>query len=211
MYLLRSPVESMILVMITTEKNRIAVELDKNSYALTSYKKLGLPFSPTLVGQLCTAAAEGAFSAAALDLTKHIEKSGMVMVQEEKTLALGRQLVRPVVELLFAESPRAVENWNLYAMNRYDTPGASLGSHQDSVGSTVLVVTASGVRDFNVHERPSFEGEQTPIASTIRVMPGDIMILDAQADPAHSVACLEAPSVSAVLDVPDMLRPVYRS
>lgn len=198
-----------MLLMIATEKFRIAEELDTVGYALTTYERLGLPFDSVLVGRLCTAAVEGTFSAAAADLTKHIEKSSMAMVQEEDALVLGRQLVRPVVEMLFAETPSAIAKWNLYAMNRYDAPGASLGSHQDSVGSTVLVITASGVRDFNIHERPSFEGQQTPITNSIRVVPGDIMILDAQADPAHSVACVEAPSVSAVLDVPDMLRPDY--
>jgi hypothetical protein len=208
-YLRRCPLISIILLMIRTETSRIAEELDTKGYTLTSYDKLGLPFDPSLVGKLCTAAAGGTFSAAAADLTKHIEKSGMAMVQDESALVLGRQLVRPVVESLFADSPKALAGWNLYAMNRYDAPGASLGSHQDSVGSTVLVVTASGKRDFNIHERPSFNGEQTPITETIQVVPGDIMILDAQADPAHSVACVEAPSVSAVLDVPDMLRPVH--
>lgn len=189
------------------EISRITHDLDTNGYALTSYDQLGLPFDPSLVGRLCAAAAEGTFSQAAADLTKHIEKSNMAMVQDERALVLGRELVRPVVETLFTESDKARQNWNLYAMNRYDKPGASLGSHQDSVGSTVLVVTASGVRDFNIHERPEYEGQQTPIKETYRVEPGSIMILDAQADPAHSVGCVEGPSVSAVLDVPDMLRP----
>lgn len=189
------------------ELSRITQELGDRGYTLTSYERLGLPFDPKLVGELCTAAAAGTFSPSAADLTKHIEKSGMVMVQDETALDLGRRLVRPVVEAIFHESPHALSNWSLYAMNRYDAPAASLGSHQDSVGSTVLVVTASGVRDFNIHERPEFVGQETPIKETIRVEPGSIMILDAQADPAHSVTCVEGPSVSAVLDVPDLLRP----
>lgn len=189
------------------ELTRITQELDDKGYTLTSYEKLGLPFDPKLVGELCTAAAAGTFSPAAADLTKHIEKSNMAMVQDEAALELGRRLVRPVVEAIFHESPQALDGWSLYAMNRYDAPAASLGSHQDSVGATVLVVTASGTRDFNIHERPESVGQQTPIKETIRVEPGSIMILDAQADPAHSVTCVEGPSVSAVLDVPDLLRP----
>lgn len=191
---------------MSTELTRITRELDTNGYSLTSYEQLGLPFDPKLVGELCAAAAAGTFSPAAADLTKHIEKSDMAMVQDEAALELGRRLVRPVVEAIFHESPQALSKWSLYAMNRYDSPAASLGSHQDSVGSTVLVVTASGARDFNIHERPESVGQQTPIKETIRVEPGSIMILDAQADPAHSVTCVEGPSVSAVLDVPDLLR-----
>lgn len=189
-----------------TELTRITQELDGKGYTLTSYERLGLPFDSKLVGELCTAAAMGTFSPAAADLTKHIEKSNMAMVQDEAALELGRRLVRPVVETIFHGNTHALDKWSLYAMNRYDAPAASLGSHQDSVGSTVLVVTASGVRDFNIHERPEFVGQETPIKETIRVEPGSIMILDAQADPAHSVTCVEGPSVSAVLDVPDLLR-----
>ena len=51
------------------ELTRITQELDDKGYTLTSYEKLGLPFDPKLVGELCTAAAAGTFSPDAADLT----------------------------------------------------------------------------------------------------------------------------------------------
>jgi hypothetical protein len=197
----------MMLLMINNELQRVTHELDTNGYSLTSYDQLGLEFNADLVGRLCTAAAEGTFSASAADLTKHIEKQNMAMVQDENALKLGRLLVAPVVETLFQTSPRARANWNLYAMNRYDAGGAMLGAHQDSVGATVMVVTASGVRDFNVYRKEPEHGVFKEIEQSFRLEPGSVMILDAQVDPGHAVACIEGPSVSAVLDVPDMLRP----
>jgi hypothetical protein len=193
--------------MIKNELQRITDELDTKGYTQTSYDRLELEFDSNLIGRLCMAAAKGTFSESAADLTKHIKKQNMVMVQDEEALQLGRLLVAPVVNTLFYESSRARRDWNLYAMNRYDGPGASLGAHQDSVGSTVLVVTASGVRNFDVYKREPEYGVFKEVEESFRLEPGSVMILDAQADPGHAVACIEGPSVSAVLDVPDLLRP----
>jgi hypothetical protein len=189
------------------EVTRIIRELDTEGYTQVSYEDLGLLLDPKLVGELCTAAAAGTFSPSAADLTKDVETTNMIIAQDEVALELGRRLVRPVVETIFRESPQALSNWSIYGVNRYDAPAATLGCHQDSAGATVLVVSASGVRNFNIHERPEFKGQQTPIKQTIHVEPGTIMILDAQADPAHSATCVEGPSVSVVVDVPDVLRP----
>lgn len=81
------------------------------------------------------------------------------MLQDEEVLAMGRLVVAPVVENLFAHSPRALTNWNLYAHNRYEKVG-SLGAHQDSVLSTVLAATLTGERLFKVHRIIDSAAEQ---------------------------------------------------
>lgn len=195
----------MMLVM-SAEVDRITEELDANGYAFTSYDELDLPFDRDLVGRLCLASANGAFSPQAAELTKHINKAHMTIIQEDWALTMGREIVRPVVDSLFVDSPRARANWNLYAVNHYSRPDATLGTHQDSVGATVLVVSMSGARDFHFYDRPEHEGQELTLRESRLVTPGEVVVIDAQADPFHSVVCVEAPSVSAVLDIPDMLR-----
>lgn len=187
------------------ELQRITFELDTSGYSLTSYDQLGLEFDTDLAVRLCDVAAEGDFSSTAADLTKHIGKKLMTMVQDERALSFGRELVSPVVDTLFAGSPRARRDWQVYAMNHYET-GGELGVHRDSVGSTVVVVTASGVRNFDVYKQES-EGSPNEIEHSFLLRAGSVMIIDGQIDPSHSVSCIEGPSVSAVLDVPDLLRP----
>ncbi len=184
---------------------RITNELSTTGYVLTTYEDLGLEFNRGFATQLADIVETGTFSTAAAELTKHIEKQKMMMVQDEKALALGRLMVRPVVEALFENSPRALSRWELYAMNRYEV-GGSLGGHQDSVGSTVLVATMSGKRLFNIYETPEQNHEAAKIIDSYILSPGSVMILDGRADPCHAVSCIDGPSVSAVFDVPDLLR-----
>ena len=91
-------------------------------------------------------------------------------------------------------------------MNRYEA-GGELGAHQDSVEKTVLVVTASGARNFDVYKRGETEGSFSTVEQSFLLGVGSVMILDGQADPGHAIQCVEGPSVSAVLDVPALLRP----
>lgn len=193
--------------MIKAEQQRVTNELATAGYSLTSYAELGLTFDAELAAELCDVAAQGTFSPSAAELTAHIEKNNMTIVQEERALALGRQVVTPLVDGLFAGSPRALENWNLYGINHYNEAGAGLGAHQDSVGSTVLIASISGLRKFCVYRKePEYETFRE-IESTFTLSPGSVVILDGYADPGHFVECLEGPSVSAVFDVPDLLRP----
>lgn len=183
---------------------RLAEALASEGWAYTTYEELGLDFDLALAGAVCEASDRGGFSADAAELTKHIEKQAMRMVQEEDALALGTQLVKPVVSRLFQDSARARAQSHLYALNRYET-GGFLGHHQDSVGSTVLVVTVSGAREFRV--RPGGETASADQAEVKFLLePGSVMILDGQVDPSHAVVCVRGPSVSAVYDVPDLLR-----
>lgn len=190
--------------MSKNEIYRVTQELDERGYSLTSYDQLDLPFDTELTDILCEAAARGSFSPSAADLTKHIEKQNMIMAQDDEVLRLGRLLVSPVVERFFGDNPHALGAWSLYAMNRYEE-GGKLGSHQDSVGSTVFVATVSGVRKFDVYRRISVDSEV--LDESFVLSPGSIMILDGEIDPSHAVECLEGPSVTAVFDVPELLRP----
>jgi hypothetical protein len=193
--------------MSTSETLRIATELDTVGYSLTTYADLGLPFDETLAEKITLASAGAEFSPAAADLTKHIEKQHMTMVQEEEVLSMGRLIVAPVVDALFVGSPSALSNWNLYALNRYESVGA-LGAHQDSVGSTVFVATLAGEREFYIHRIIDGPAQKYgEVIDSFTLSPGSIVVLDGHIDPAHSVACLQSPSVSAVFDVPDLLRP----
>jgi len=192
----------MIRLMIKNELHRVSTELDTNGYSLTSFDQLGLKFDPDLAAELCATVEKFGSGQAALELTKHIEKKDMTIVQDEQALALGRLMVKPAVDALFAETPRALNNWALYGVNRYETGGA-FGAHQDSTGATVLIVTASGVRNFDVYKK----GQDGEVERSFLLKAGSVMILDGQMDPSHAVSCIEGPSVSAVLDVPDLLRP----
>ncbi|MEK7599877.1 MAG: hypothetical protein AAB462_02490 [Patescibacteria group bacterium] len=186
------------------EIERIGSELSDLGYSLTSFDQLGLPFDHGLAEELSMAAARGIFSPDAAKLTEHIEKNNMTMVQDEVCLELGRQMVQPVVEAVFVDNPEATQTWGLYAMNRYET-GGELGVHQDSVEKTVLVVTISGQRELDVYAKGQTEDDAGDAEQTLLLNPGSVMILDAEADPAHAVRCTEGPSVSAVLDVPALV------
>jgi hypothetical protein len=188
------------------ELQRLAEELTEAGYALTSYADIGLELDVVLAQQLSETALKGIFSPDAAKLTERIEKQKMTMVQDELSIKLGRQMVAPIVEALFVSNKEAVEGWDLYAMNCYQE-GGGLGVHQDSVEKTVLVVTASGARRFDVYNRNEKEeaGFTQPERSFLLNV-GSIMILDAEADPGHSIECIEGPSVSAVLDIPALIR-----
>lgn len=186
------------------EISRLGYELADLGYSLTSYGQLGLEFDHDLATRLSGAAAQGLFSPDAAKLTEHIQKNDMTMVQDEVCLGLGRQMVRPVVETVFADNPAATQGWNIYAMNRYET-GGELGIHQDSVGKTVLVVTISGQRELDVFAKGQTENDASDAEKTFLLTPGSVMILDGEADPAHAVRCSQGPSVSAVIDVPALV------
>lgn len=186
------------------ELHRIASELGTIGYSVTSFDRLAVPFDEDLAADLSEATMLKGSGVRALELTKHVEKQRMTIVQDEHCLALGRRFVNPVVDALFAESKRARASWTIYGVNRYET-GGSFGWHKDSVGATVLIVTASGLRDLSVFKdggREGIEGHE----QTFELGAGSVMVMDGQLDPGHAVSCRVGPSVSAVLDVPDLLR-----
>lgn len=191
--------------MSSHEIERVGYELGTVGYSLTSYEELGLPFDTLLAAQLCIATTLSDISPEAMEVTKHFEKTKMKIVQSERALLLGRQLITPVVERLFVNSEGARNGWSLFGLNYYERDG-DFGAHRDSVDATVLVVTASGTREFNVYKKETEPEKFIEIEKSFTLVPGSIMILDAIADPGHSVYCKEGPSVAAVFDVPDILR-----
>lgn len=186
---------------IDAELQRIAADLEERGWAHTTFNALGLTVDTDAVARIESACKNKPSGAEALKLTEHVSKARMTLVQDEGCIADGRAFVSPAVDLLFRDSARARATWTLYALNCYED-GGHFGEHQDSTGSTVLIVSLTGRRELIVGGCPG--------AQVVEMAPGSITILDAEHDPVHAVRCIEGPSISAVLDVPDMLRPSYR-
>jgi len=186
---------------IDAELARITTDLEQRGWAQTTFDALGLEIDAAAVERLAKACEGKPSGTEALKLTEHVDKERMTIVQDEECLADGRDFARPAVDSLFQDSPRARATWSLYGLNRYET-GGHFGEHQDSTGSTVLIVSITGRRELTVGEGAA--------AQRVGMTPGTITLLDAQHDPVHAVRCTEGPSISAVLDVPDMLRTSYR-
>lgn len=186
---------------VEAELQRINVEPEERGFAQTTFDGLGLEFDRDAAGRISSACEGRSSGEEALKLTEHVAKDGMIIVQDEACLREGQVLVRPAVDVLFHDSPSARATWSLYGINRYET-GGLFGEHQDSTGATVLIVSITGHRELTVGV-----GSE---ARRVAMAPGDITLLDAQHDPVHAVRCTEGPSISAVLDVPDVLRSSYR-
>jgi len=186
---------------VERELQRIAVELEEHGFAQTTFDRLGLDFDHEAAGRISSTCENKSSGEEALKLTEHVPKDGMIIVQDKACIRDGQAFVRPVVDVLFRDSPRARASWSLYGLNRYET-GGFFGEHQDSTGATVLIVSVTGRRELTVGVGSA--------AQRVAMAPGDITLLDAQHDPVHTVRCTEGPSISAVLDVPDMLRSSYR-
>lgn len=191
--------------LVDRELRRVAQKLDDCGYALTSFDALEQELDVELASQLCELTACGEFSASAAELTERIKKQKMTMIQHEDAIAIGGQIVRSAVETIFNQSQRALQEWRLYALNRYEK-GGSLGAHQDSVGSTVIVITISGQRILDIYRKERKYELFREIECSFTLNAGSMMILDGESDPGHAVRCTRGPSVSAVVDVPDLLR-----
>lgn len=179
--------------------------ISAQGWARATYRSLGIALSDDHINELARIAGVAPFSASAAALTERISKSQMRMVQTEDALRVGRFLVEPLVRCLFAASSRALRSWNLYAINVYEE-GGCLGPHQDSVGATVLIVTFSGRRKLDLYDREEEYETFRSVHTSLTVERGDIVLLDGEFDPGHSVECIKGPSIAAVLDVPELLR-----
>jgi hypothetical protein len=191
---------------------RITNELTEVGHSVTSYSELGLDFDEIAVSRLREVVEGDTFDAEAAELTTDIDTNKMIIARGADTLRLGTAFVRPVMETLFADSPKALGKWALYAVNRYDEEGSRFAPHKDSVGGTVVVATLVGRRSMDIYRRYPDQREDRPetfreIEHTVELGPGSIMIIDGYLDPPHAVRCLEALSISAVVDIPDLLRP----
>jgi hypothetical protein len=189
--------------MAKNEVERIAIELETRGYCRTFFGLLGLSLDPDLTGRICDQAALGTFGESAAKLTEHVTKSDMAMIRDRDLRHMGHMLMNPVIEALFA--PAQPTNWELYTVNRYDTVGATLGSHQDHIGTTVLIATVHGSRQLDILNTPEpdvFDG----VKESFTLATGSIMIMDPEADPGHAITCLEAPSISVVAGIPELIR-----
>ncbi|XAY03378.1 hypothetical protein DSM112329_00192 [Paraconexibacter sp. AEG42_29] len=186
---------------VDAELARITTELESRGFAQTFFERLDLTYDETAAQRIRAACEDKPSSKAALELTELVDKDGITIVQDEACMEDGRDFVRPIVDILFRDSSRAREKWSAYALNCYET-GGHFGEHRDSIGATVLIVSVTGHRELSIGEQPKVERLTMP--------PGSITLLDAEHDPVHAVRCTEGPSISVVLDVPDMLRSSYR-
>jgi hypothetical protein len=191
--------------------DRITYELTEIGHALTSYAELGLDFNEAAITRLQEVVGNDVFGAEAAKLAKNTDKKDMIIAQSAETLALSTEFVRPAIHTLFADSSRALGTWALYGVNRYDKIGGTFEPHMDSAATTVAIVTLCGIRSMDIYRRYPDQNAAKPetfrdIEYTVELKPGSIMLIDGQLDPPHAVTCLEAPSLSVIVDVPDLLR-----
>lgn len=195
--------------MSTKHLHQVGVNLETVGYADSSFAELGLPMDVDLVRQINDAVSLSNGSQAAMDVVAHIEKANMTIVQDDDCLALGRAFVRPAIEVLFDGNDEAIDSWTLFGMNRYQA-GGRFGPHRDYVGSTVLVFTVTGEREFDIYETapedPEDKTDYTAVEQSFLQRPGSIMILDREKDPAHAVKLAKTDGIVAVADVKGIIR-----
>ena len=191
--------------------NRITYELTEIGHSLTSYAELGLSIDDAAVAKLGQVVGDDVFGAEAAKLAVGTDKKDLVIAQSDETKALSMEFVRPVIHTLFANSARALGAWAVYGVNRYDKVGGRFEPHMDSAATTVAIVTVCGRRTMDIYRRYSDQNAAKPdtfrdIEYVVELGPGSVMLIDGQLDPPHSVTCTQAPSLSVIVDIPDLLR-----
>lgn len=187
--------------MITQGVRRIGQELDQTGYALTSYKELEIPQHELLAADLVAAVHN---TDQFHDMSRE-GRTGMLMFREDAPLEMGRQLIRPVAEVLFGGNPEAMAGLGMYAVNHYEV-GDFFNPHQDHFDGTVMIMTPLGRRRFDVYEKEPEDDVFKHISESFVLGPGSIMLLNGYKNLGHAAVCLEGPSLSVVADVPVPLR-----
>lgn len=190
--------------------DRVTADLIADGCALTSLTELGLSFDEDQVAELCEVVRHDGFDpVAAANVDDMNNMKSMVIARGEDTLRLGTELVRPIMDELLISNPEALGKWSLYAFNRYDQVGGTFEPHMDPPGRLVVVASVVGVRSLGIYRKDPDQREDRP--ETFRVIdrhvllnPGAIFLIDGEFGPPHEVRCLEAPSMAAVIDVPDV-------
>lgn len=189
--------------------DRVRFELGSIGYSMTSFDELAVPFDHDAANELCELVEASEGSEEALKVVDHIIKNDMTIVQDARCLEIGRTVIQPAISKLFAENPDATKSWELFGLNRYRR-GGRFGAHQDNVGKTVMVFTITGEREFTIYETPTPglpDGtEFTTVENVFQAIPGTIVLLDPEKDPAHAVTATPSASIVAVADVPHKLR-----
>lgn len=191
------------------ELTRIAHDLEQVGYAVTSYEALGVDFDAVAARSLDQAVVSAQESAEALEVVKHITKQAMTIVQDPRCMELGRGLIQPAIGALLVDRPEQEQEtlWTLFGLNRYEQ-GGQFGPHRDDVSASVLVVTVSGSRNFDLYKTTatSRQDELTDVEASFSLGPGSILILDGEKDPGHAISDTPEASVVAVADIPFILR-----
>lgn len=170
----------------------IGVELRNTSYYATSWEALGLPYDEVLAEEVIATCSENAIRPPQEEVQRSARGTSPACV------AAAQRLVRPIVESLFVgdEYENARNNWFLFGVNYYER-GDVFPRHHDFKKpelSTVVIASLTGIRRLKVEGSP-------PITTA----PGSITLLNGATNPEHQAWCVEAPSISVVASVPDIL------
>lgn len=183
--------------MIIQEVERVINQVDEVGYAVTNFEEIGLSSYGSLANDLLVAIKS---TEQYQDITKD-GRTGMLMYREDSPLAIGRRLIEPVVEVLFAHKPEAIAGLGMYAINHYEE-GDFFRPHQDHFDGTVMIMTPLGQRKFDVYRKEEVDDEFVEIDTSYILSPGSILVLNGYRNLGHAATCIEGPSVSVVADVP---------
>lgn len=183
--------------MITQEISRIGEQLDQQGHVQTSFVALGLGYPEALAREL-----DESFKVTEQYADAQAEgRTGMLMYRDDAPLQVGRRIVTPVIETLFADRPNVTSELGMYAVNHY-IEGNFFNPHQDHFDGTVMIVTTAGVRNFDVYNKEPEDDTFRSIAASYRLGIGSIVLLNGYKNLGHAAQCLEGPSISIVSDVP---------
>lgn len=178
--------------MITQEIDRIRGQLQDVGHVLTSYDALDLPFPEHAAADL-----QRAFATT----DQQDARTGMLMFREDAPLAVGRLMIEPVAQRLFANQLNVLDDLSMYAVNQYEA-GDFFNPHQDHYDGTVMIATAIGTRNFDVYRPEEEDDTFVTVDTSYRLARGSIMLLNAYKNLGHAAQCVEGPSISVVSDVP---------
>jgi hypothetical protein len=175
---------------------RMGAKLDEDGHALTSFAELDLDDDQKLAVEVSRTVERTEQFRDVADETRR----GMLMFRDGQSLAVGRRLVAPVFAALFAGDANARDGFGMYCINRYET-GDSFRPHQDYFDGTVVIVTTSGKRRFDVYEKDE-DDVFLNVQRSYTLCAGSIMLLNGFKNLGHAAQCIEGPSLSVVADVP---------
>lgn len=183
--------------MITQEIARIGEQLDQVGHVQTSFEALGLEYPDALAREL-----DESFKVTEQYAGVQAEgRTGMLMYRDDAPLQVGRRIVTPVIETLFADRPNVTSELGMYAVNHYNE-GDFFNPHQDHFDGTVMIATTAGARNFDVYNKEPEDDVFRSIAASYRLGIGSIVLLNGYKNLGHAAQCLEGPSISVVSDVP---------
>lgn len=183
--------------MITQEIHRVSQQLNEVGHALTSFDALDLEYPEQLAAQLH----ESFKTTEQYAGVQETGRTGMLMYRDNAPLEVGRRIISPVVEKLFADQPDVAKDLGMYAVNQYEA-GDFFNPHQDHFDGTVMIATTAGVRNFDVYNKELEDDVFKTVSHSYRLGIGSIVLLNGYKNLGHAAQCLEGPSVSVVSDVP---------